>query len=141
MGRGADEAGTTGKRGRILIVDDDPSLLEMILYAFRHRGFDADGAADGVQALILLEQENFDVVLTDLRMPRLDGLGLLREVRRMANPLPVVVQTAALDSSLESFLRRAGAFRVLVKGGALEELVRTVQEACGASTDPQTCCA
>lgn len=140
MGRGADETGTTGKRGRILVVDGDADLLEMMLYALRHRGFEAEGAPDGLQALVLLGQKNFDVVLTDLRMPRLDGVGLLREIRRTVDSPTVVVQTSLLDPALELVLRRAGAFRVLRKGGPLAELLRSVEEAYQASQKSRTCC-
>lgn len=132
-------AGVKARQARILVVDDDPDLREMILYALQHRGFSAEGAGDGIQALARLQHGRFDVVVTDLQMPRLDGFGLLREIRRMESPLPVVVQTAVLDARLEFVLRGAGAFRVLVKGTPLNELIETVAKACGLARSLATC--
>jgi len=125
---------------RVLIVDDDPGVREVTLLALHNRGWDAEGAADGLEALRRLQHGAFDVIVTDLQMPRMDGFALLREVRRMEHPLPVVVQTSLLDKTLEGQLRWAGAFRVLTKGGPLRDLVRSVEEACAASkTDPVRC--
>jgi len=135
----ANDGGIKVRRARILVVDDDPGLREMILYALEHRGFSAEGAEDGIQALIRLERGYYDVVITDLHMPRLDGLGLLREIRWMESPPPVVIQSAVLDAPLELVLRRAGAFRVLAKGAALKDLVETVAEACGLARSFSTC--
>jgi DNA-binding NtrC family response regulator len=118
---------------RVLIVDDDSGLREMFLYALQKRGWYAQGAEDGLQALRRLQDEEFTVVVTDLQMPRMDGLCLLREVRRMRGALPVVVQTTLLDRPLEEMLQQAGAFRVLMKGGPLGCLVQSVEEASMAS--------
>ena len=130
MGNAAKDGGAAVRPARILVVDDDPALRELILCTLERRGFSAEGAADGIEALIHLERSHFDVVITDLQMPRLDGLGLVHEIRRMESPPPVVVQSAVLDAPLELVLRRAGAFRVLTKGKSLKELGDTVTEAC-----------
>jgi CheY-like chemotaxis protein len=126
-------AETAGERKagaiRVLVVDDDSGALEMFLYALKKRGWYARGAADGLQALRRLQKEEFTVVVTDLQMPRMDGLALLREVRRTRRALPVVIQTTLLDRSLEQMLQQAGAFRVLMKGGPLGFLVQSVEEA------------
>ncbi len=116
-------------RVRVLVVDDDPGLREAILRAFREHGYQAAGAVDGIQAIHHLQHDPFDVVVTDLQMPRLDGLGLIREARRLGFGQPIVVQTTVLDNSLEVVLRWAGAFRVLVKGGPFGALLRVVEEA------------
>ena len=118
---------------RVLVVDDDTAVREMFLYALQKRGWYAQGAEDGLQALRCLQEGDFTVVVTDLQMPRMDGLALLREVRRIRNPPPVVIQTTLLDCSLEEMLRQAGAFRVLMKGGPLGFLVQSVNEASAAS--------
>lgn len=127
--------------GRILVVDDDPRVREVLLRGLRNHGYQAEGAEDGLQALQRLQHGEFDVIVTDLHMPRLDGLALLREIRRRGYTQAVVVQTTLLDASLEFVLRRAGAFGVLMKGGPLGELVRSVEEACQASKRPRTPCA
>jgi DNA-binding NtrC family response regulator len=131
MDHTANEGEVRARRARILVVDDDPGFREAMLYILQHRGFSAEGAEDGIQALARLERGHFDVVITDLQMPRLDGLGLLHEIRWMESPPPVVIQSAVINAPLELLLRRAGAYRVLMKGTALNDLVETVAEACG----------
>jgi CheY-like chemotaxis protein len=127
--------------GRVLVVDDDPGVLEVTMMVLRNHGWQAEGAGDGLDALRRLQHEPFDVVVTDLQMPRLDGLGLLREILRMEHPPPVVVQTSLLDAPLETRLHWAGAFRVLMKGGPLRDLVRSAEEAWAASTRGPARCA
>ena len=126
---------------RVLVVDDDPGVVGMVLYALRGRGFEASGVGDGLQALARLQREEFDAIVTDFQMPRLDGLALLREVRRMAHPPAVVVHSSRVDAATDALFRRAGAFRVLVKGGPLGDLLRSVQEACAAFRRTSACCA
>lgn len=126
-------------KGRILVVDDDTGVREMILRVLRRRGYQAQGAVDGLQALARLQHGDFDAVVTDLQMPRLNGLALVREVHRMEALLPVVVHTAVVDPSLKALLYKAGAFRVLMKGGPVEDLLRSVEEACQASHDTRAC--
>ncbi len=122
-------------RGRVLVVDDDRGLREEVLRALRDEGYQAVGAADGLQGIHRLQHEAYDVIVTDLQMPRLDGLSLLREVRRLGYPQPLVVQTTVLDQPLEDVLHRAGAFRVLRKNDSLETLLHSVKEALRASQE------
>lgn len=126
---------------RILVVDDDPGMREMVLHVLRKRGWQAEGAADGLQALARLQHAAYDVVITDLQMPHLDGVALLREIRRREGAPPVIIQTSFLDPSLEPLLRRAGAFRVLMKGGPISNLVQSVEEAYRVSKRPSARCA
>jgi CheY-like chemotaxis protein len=129
------------ERGRILVVDDDFGMRDRVLHGLQDCGYQVQAAEDGLDALQHLQEGGFDVVVTDLQMPRLDGLALLREIRRRGYAQAVVVQTTLLDSSLEFVLRRAGAFGVLMKGGPLRDLVHSVEEACQASRNPETGCA
>ncbi len=121
---------------RILVVEDDPGILEMILYTLESHGWKAQGAADGIQAWRDLQGGKFAVVVTDLQMPGMDGLALLKCVRRMENPPPVVIQTTLLNRRLEGMLRQAGASQVLVKGGPMNQFLRSVTEAVTACANP-----
>ena len=132
---------TKGERVRILVVDDDPQVWGTVLLGLRSRGYQAEAAEDGLQALHHLQHGQFDVVVTDIQMPRLDGLALLREMHRRGYAQAVVVQTTLLDPSLEVVLRRVGASSVLMKGGPLADLVRSVEEAYRASRQPPVQCA
>ena len=133
-----EDEGRVGK-ARILVVDDDPLVRETALRGLRKRGYHAEDAEDGLEALHHLQRDQFDVVVTDIQMPRLDGLALLREIRRRGYAHGVVVQTTRLDASLEVILRRAGASSVLAKGGPFADLVRSVEEAYRASRRAQAC--
>ncbi len=129
------------RRRRVLVVDDDPGVREMLLYVLQSRGFHAEGAEDGVQALARLQHAEFQVIVTDYQMPRLDGLALLREVHRMDRPLPVVIHSSQTDPHIKAQLRRVGAFRILTKGGALTDLMQAIEEACRVSERSPARCA
>ena len=87
------KAAAAGKP-RILIVDDEQSMREMTRQLFQKAGYDVLLAVDGVAALEVLSREFVDVVLTDIRMPRLDGVQLLQALRNLAPDVVVVMMTA-----------------------------------------------
>lgn len=68
------------KRPRVLVVDDETVIAQLIADMLSGEGYDVDTAPDGVVALARLAERRYDVVLSDLRMPELDGLGLFRQV-------------------------------------------------------------
>lgn len=81
---------------RILIVEDEVRLREILCDYFRSKGENPAEACDGLQALSLIEEEEFDAVLLDIMMPGMDGLSLCRAVRRN-NDIPVIFLTALSD--------------------------------------------
>ncbi len=107
---------------RVLVVDDEREMAEMVADGLRDRGYEATATASSEEAITRLEEDTFDALVTDLRMPRVDGLALLAEARRAAPDLPVIVMTAygAIDSAIESI--RRGASHYLTKPFKLEEL-------------------
>lgn len=113
----------------ILVVDDDLYARQALMERLRSRGYQVKGAEDGLQALHHLQRERFDLVITDIQMPRMDGVALLREICRHAYA-PVIVQTTLVDGYLQEVLQRAGASGVLVKGESVGELVRMVNTVC-----------
>jgi two-component system NtrC family sensor kinase len=97
---------------RILIVDDDAALREVLTVALAYDGHDVDGACDGTEALALLEQRPYDLVLSDLRMPRVDGPSLYEMLRtrhhfpvRFATKLPRVIFMTGNAAEHAEFLR------------------------------------
>jgi CheY-like chemotaxis protein len=85
---------------KILVVDDDPVVLRMLAFVLLDDGHDTHRASNGLMALRSLERESFDLVVSDVRMPALDGLGLLARIRgdeRLAG-LPVILLTAQIDA-------------------------------------------
>jgi DNA-binding response OmpR family regulator len=81
---------------RILIVEDEVRLREILCDYFRSKGENPVEACDGLQALSLIEEEEFDAVLLDIMMPGMDGLSLCRAVRRN-NDIPIIFLTALSD--------------------------------------------
>lgn len=113
---------------KILIVDDDPSVLALLRVSMRQAGHEVHVAGDGLSGLALALGEQPDLVVTDLRMPRLDGFGMLAALRANAPTaqLPVVVVTA-LDEP--EHLRRAvllGADSYLMKPVQIESLCEAI---------------
>ncbi len=114
---------------RVLVVDDEPIARQNLAHALERDGITADVAADGEEALTLLAQTAYPLVLTDLRMPGMDGLSLLREIRQRLPQTEVIVITAhaSTDSTVEAM--RAGAFYYVEKPFRLPEVRKVVREA------------
>jgi two-component system response regulator HydG len=117
------------EKARVLIVDDKVDMAETIAEGLRDLGWDATPLASSERALARLADDDVDALVTDLRMPDVDGLALLAASKR-ADPLrPVIIMTAygAVESAVESI--RQGAYHYLVKPFRLEELVLFLERA------------
>ncbi|HPA79421.1 MAG TPA: sigma-54 dependent transcriptional regulator [Thermoanaerobaculales bacterium] len=114
---------------RILVAEDDAEMLELLARVLREEGYRVLTAGDGHQALARIEEGDFDLVLSDVRMPGPDGMEVLR--RAMASRLhqPVILMTAfgSISSAVEAM--RAGAFHYLTKPFSLDELLEIVNGA------------
>jgi two-component system response regulator HydG len=109
-------------RPRVLVVDDELSMAETLADGLIERGYDAVPVGSSRQAAKMLEDRSFVALVTDLRMPELDGLELLATSRRLAPERPVIVMTAysALDTAIESI--RRGAYHYATKPFKLDEI-------------------
>jgi two-component system response regulator PilR (NtrC family) len=107
---------------RLLIVDDDLSLREFLTLFLRKEGHEVEVATNGERALDMLEQAPFELVLTDIRMPRMGGLELLENIKSRGLATQVVVMTAfsTTDTALEAM--RKGAYDYIVKPFQLAEV-------------------
>ncbi|MEO6418566.1 MAG: sigma-54 dependent transcriptional regulator, partial [Polyangiaceae bacterium] len=114
---------------RILIVDDQLSMAEMLADGLVERGYDAVPIGSSRAAAKLLAEERFDALVTDLRMPEMDGLELLASARKSNPQRPVIVMTAysAVETAIESI--RQGAYHYLTKPFKTEELALFLQRA------------
>ncbi len=108
---------------RVLLVDDRLEMAEMLADGLSDRGYEPLALSSSREALRALEQDRVEAVVTDLRMPEVDGLELLAASRRLDPDRPVIVMTAygAIDSAVESI--RLGAYHYLTKPFKLDELV------------------
>ncbi|HLA82950.1 MAG TPA: sigma-54 dependent transcriptional regulator [Thermoleophilia bacterium] len=114
---------------RILAVDDEPDLRKLVRHALTQRGHDVRTAANGKEAMTLLGQEEFDVVLLDLRMPEIGGIQLLRWAREMGIESEIIILTghADVDTAIEAM--RLGAYDYLSKPFRLQEVEQVVVKA------------
>ncbi len=86
-------APTAERRPRILVVDDEAGIRELLAKTLAVAEYDVDLAADGQEALERLRRGEYDLLITDLRMPGVDGLTLIREARRFMPQLPIIIIT------------------------------------------------
>lgn len=116
-------------RARLLVVDDDAEVRRSLARQLRATGYYVDVAPGGREAIDYVDQTSYDVVLSDIRMPTMDGIELLQVIRRHDLNVPVVLLTGAptLDTAVQAF--EFGAFHYLAKGGDVAELERVVDRA------------
>ncbi len=114
---------------KILVVDDEPNVLLTAQAILQHEGYDADAVGDGEAALELIRERHYDLVLTDLKMPGLDGFGVLNEVRKRSPDTVTVVMTGygSVPSAIEAV--QSGAYEYLLKPTEVAELKMAVRRA------------
>ncbi|MBI3989661.1 MAG: response regulator [candidate division NC10 bacterium] len=120
-----------GDQARILVVDDDERARDLLVEVLGRRGHRAHIASDGQTALKLLQEKRpfYDLVITDLNMPVMDGLELLQRIRERSLPVEVILLTSSPGHGMVTRARELEAFAVLSKPCDLEELGRAVESA------------
>jgi EAL domain-containing protein (putative c-di-GMP-specific phosphodiesterase class I) len=113
----------------VLVVDDEAPIRAAFARILKNAGFETEGASNGKQAVELLASRRFDAILSDIAMPQMDGIGLLRAVREHDLDVPIVLVTGS--PSLETALKAVeyGALRYLRKPIEAPEVVATVEQA------------
>ena len=117
----------------LLVVDDEPAVLKVTQKLLERRGHRVVACHTAEQALAWLEREAFDVVLSDVQMPGIGGLGLLRAVRAREAELPVILVTGNPNPEMESTAFEQGAFQYLTKPVAPALLDEVVSDAADSS--------
>ncbi len=117
------------EKKQVLIVDDEPNLRKILAAQLSRDGYDVMTAEDGEQGLAALREHHIDLVVTDLKMPKVDGMALLREALRLDPDLPVVMITAhgTVDTAVEAL--KLGAFDYLTKPFDKDEVRQIVGKA------------
>lgn len=115
------------KNPRILVVDDDPGLLRLLAIRLKANGFDPVTAESGEQALSALPASQPDVVITDLRMPGMDGMALFREVQSRYPTLPIIILTAHGTIPDAVSATREGVFSYLTKPFDSQQLLAEIR--------------
>ena len=112
---------------RVLVVDDTAANRRLVAALLSAEGFTVEGAEGGVQALEMVEKSPPDLILLDLQMPGMDGLTVLRELRKQWPDLPVVMQTAHGDIPSAVQAMKRGAIDFLSKPADNNQLLDTVR--------------
>lgn len=115
--------------GKLLLVDDEEITIETLEHVLRKEGYDITSTKSGAQALSILQNQEFDVVLTDLRMKQVDGMQVLSRCRELYPDSEVIIITAyaSLPSAIETM--KKGAYYYIAKPFKLDEVRKVVKEA------------
>lgn len=112
----------------ILIVDDEREFLELMNNRLQKRGFTVDVSSDGEQALRLVETEDFDAIVLDVKMPGMDGIEVLRRIKQVRPELPVLLLTghASVESAMAGV--ETGAVDYLLKPVPINDLIMRLRD-------------
>lgn len=114
---------------RVLIIDDEVDFVETIVKRLRDRGLEAEGALSGPEGLQLLDDKEFDVIILDVKMPKMNGIETLREIKKKKPLVEVIMLTG--HGSVESGIQglQLGAFNYVMKPVPLNELLKQMTQA------------
>ncbi|NOY62515.1 MAG: response regulator [Gammaproteobacteria bacterium] len=117
----------------ILIVDDSTSMRQMVGHTLKAAGYSVAEAVDGVEALKIAKSEKFNLVLSDVNMPNMDGITLIKELRGLPayKFIPMLMLTTESVSSKKMEGKKAGATGWLVKPFNPEQLLGTIKKVLG----------
>ncbi|MEJ2719257.1 MAG: response regulator [Deltaproteobacteria bacterium] len=114
---------------RVLIVDDEPDFRAILVKRLRKRNLEAIPAAGGREALNRLTEEPFDAVVLDLNMPGMCGMETLREIKKAAPSVEVIILTGVAELELAVKGMELGAFDYLLKPADVDELLYKIEDA------------
>ena len=114
---------------RVLVVDDDKGMREVLEIMLTREGYEVASAPGGREALSICQKNRFDVVITDLKMPRVDGIDVLKGIKEVSPETMVILVTAYASGETAVAAMREGAYDYLEKNFDIEELKMTVRDA------------
>ena len=118
---------TTAPEARLLVVDDEPNIRELLTASLRFAGFEVFAAADGAEALRLAEKHSPDLVVLDVMLPDLDGFTVTRKLRERGREMPILFLTARDDTSDKVTGLTVGGDDYVTKPFSLEEVVARIR--------------
>lgn len=116
-------------KGKILVVDDNEDLCEMLKDVLEMEDFEVSIALDGPQAIEQATEQDFDVVLMDIKMPKMDGIETFRKMKEIKPDTPVIMITAYAVEQLIREAMKLGAYAALKKPFNFDELLKTIDKA------------
>ena len=118
-----------GKYGSVLIVDDDPDVLASSELLLKEYGFNVASSSSAGDAMEIFQDRNIDVVLTDIVMPDVSGIELLRQIHGIDPQIPVILMTAFADMEKVIYAINTGAFDFIIKPFSADLLLHSVEKA------------
>lgn len=117
------------KKKRLLIVDDEEGMRHMLVSMLGKEGYIVKAVSNGLDAIKQLDEEIFDLLLCDIRMPGMDGLTLFREIKSKGHSLPVIIMSAygSIDTAIEAI--KEGAYDYISKPFRQDEIILTLKKA------------
>ncbi len=117
---------------RILTVDDSKTMRDMVSFTLKGAGFEVVEAEDGVKAIALLAKTKVDAIITDINMPNMDGVTLLKQLRAQPKfkSTPILILTTEGSDPKKQEGRQAGATGWIVKPFAPDKLVQVINKVC-----------
>jgi DNA-binding NtrC family response regulator len=119
---------------KVLIADDETDFLDSLSRVLTRRGFIMTKAEDGQKALDILAKERFDVIVLDLRMPVMDGIAALKEIRKTDKVTPILLLSGHVDVGYVNEALKGGAADYILKPCPVETLVSAIETACERAT-------
>ena len=113
----------------ILTVDDEENIRNLITYTFEEHNLEVMTAENGKAAITILENNPIDVIITDLLMPTMTGLALIREMKKRKSAIPIIIITAYGNTEMVKEIIAEGVFRLIEKPLDFDILVPIVQDA------------
>jgi DNA-binding NtrC family response regulator len=113
----------------VLVVDDEPIVGKRLGPALQKRGYEVEHCQDGKEALERIRERYFDIVVTDVRMPEVDGLEVLRAVEETKAPTQVIIITGYATMEMAREAQSKGAFDVIAKPFRPQELLAVIARA------------
>jgi len=116
-----------------LTIDDSKTMRDMVSFTLKNAGFDVTEAENGQLGLDKVNKASFDIIITDVNMPVMDGITFTREARKIAalKTTPILILTTESDANIKNEGRNAGATGWIVKPFNPEKLLQVVEKVCG----------
>lgn len=114
---------------RVLVVDDEENITEVVSLFLKSKGYFVTTAKNGEEALKILKEDYYDLVISDVRMPKMDGLALLNEIKKLKGNIVTIMLTgfATIDTAVDAM--KLGAFDYVVKPFSINEILNAVKRA------------
>ncbi|MBN1987637.1 MAG: sigma-54-dependent Fis family transcriptional regulator [Prolixibacteraceae bacterium] len=123
---------------KILVIDDDTFMCDLIVNHLKQNNFEATGTYTGRNGIRLIEKQNYDIVLCDYRLPNTDGYKILQEIKSKKPLLPVIIMTAYAEVRMAVRLIKSGAYDYITKPVQPEELLRIINRALESGEENET---